>query len=154
MADYVVTLKGADAVLRKLDPRLYQPALVELLTSAALTAEVVAKNGAPTDTAALARSITSQVTPPTARVFSTLAYAPVVELGRTPGAAPPPPDALVGWMRRHGMTGDPWRLARAIGRRGIRGRFFFRAAAQATIRALPGLLDRAVGRVEAAWSAR
>lgn len=154
MSDYTVELKGAQAVFRKLDPSLYQAAVAELLSSAATTAEAAARAGAAFDTGALARSITSQVTPPTARVFSTLGYAPVVELGRAPGARPPPPDALIGWMARHGMTGDPWRLARAIGRRGIKGRFFMRAAAEVTRRALPGLTARAAGRVEAAWAAR
>lgn len=154
MAEYTVSVAGADAVLRKLTPALYAPALVEFLTRLSLTAEASARAGAPTDTAALARSITSQVTPPTARVFSTLTYAPVVEFGRAPGSRPPPPDALRGWMARHGMTGDPWRLARAIGRRGTKGRFFFRAAAKAAQQAAPVLLQNAVATIEQAWAAR
>ena len=153
MADYAVSVRGADAVLRKLTPALYQPALEAFLTRLTLTAEATARAGAPTDTAALVRSITSQVTPPTGRVFSTLSYAPVVEFGRAPGR-PPPPDALVGWMARHGMTGDPWRLARAIGRRGTKGRFFFRAAARAAQQAAPKLLGDAVAAIEQAWGNR
>lgn len=154
MADYAVTIKGADAVLRKLTPNLYQPALEAFLTRLTLTTEAVARAGAPTDTAALARSITSQVTPPTGRVFSTLSYAPVVEFGRAAGSRPPPPDALRGWAARHGFTGDLWRLARAIGRRGTKGRFFFRAAARAAQRAVPALLLAVVEDIESAWAAR
>lgn len=154
MADYVVTLTGADVVLRKLDRSLYTPALVALLTRLTLTAEAAARAGAPVDTAALARSITSQVTPSASRVFSTLAYMPVVELGRAPGSRPPPPEALRGWAMRHGFTGSLWALARAIGRRGTRGRFFMRAAAKVAQQAVQGLLLKAVEDIEQAWAGR
>lgn len=154
MTDYAVSIRGADAVLRKLTPALYTPALVAFLTAASTTAERIARQGAPFDQGALARSITSQVRPPMARVFSTLAYAEVMEKGRGAGKPPPPPDALIGWMRRHGMTGDPWNLARAIGHRGIKGRFFMRAAAQATERLIPRLLQDVVASIEQAWAAR
>ena len=44
----------------------------------------------------------------------------------------PPPQALLGWIRRHGFGGTAFQLARAIARRGIPGRWFMRAAAKAT----------------------
>lgn len=46
----------------------------------------------------------------------------VLDVGRTPGAKPPPPSALAGWARRHGFTGSLFLLARSIGRKGHRGR--------------------------------
>jgi len=36
----------------------------------------------------------------------------------------PPPDALSGWARRHGLAGLEFVIARAIGRRGIKARPF------------------------------
>ena len=46
----------------------------------------------------------------------------VLDVGRTPGAKPPPPAALAGWARRHGFTGSLFVLARAIGRKGWKTR--------------------------------
>ncbi|HJR01841.1 MAG TPA: hypothetical protein VKA83_09430 [Methylomirabilota bacterium] len=59
-----------------------------------------------------------------------------VELGRRPGAAMPPPGALVSWLvQKRSLSRDQairasFPLARAIGRRGIPGRFMFRQAFQ------------------------
>lgn len=114
---------------------------------AVLLAEQVAKDGAPRDTGTLGRSIVSDVQPMQARIYSPLVYAAVMEAGRRPGARMPPPAALAGWARRHGRDTSPgglFVLARAIGRRGIAGRFFFRAAVQAVEAQLPSLLQRAI----------
>lgn len=55
-------------------------------------------------------------------VTNNMIHMAVLDVGRTPGAAPPPPAALAGWARRHGFTGSLWLLARAIGRKGWRSR--------------------------------
>lgn len=115
--------------------------LSRFLSRAALFAERTAREGAPRDTSALTRSIVSEVRPPIARVFSTLNYAVPVEVGRRAGARMPPPDALVGWIRRHGLAMSPFVLARSIARRGIKGRFFMRAAKEATEKQLPNFLS-------------
>lgn len=155
MSGYTVVVTGVAPILAKLRPALYQPAIAELIQSAALLAERTARQGAPRDTAALARSITSEVQPFSARVYSTLSYAAVMEEGRRAGARMPPPQALAGWAARHGFApGAVWALARAIARRGIRGRFFFRAARDAVVNALPTLTQAAARRVEAAWANR
>jgi Bacteriophage HK97-gp10, putative tail-component len=124
-----------------------------VLRYAAFRAEAVAKQEAPRDTGALARSIVPDVQSFQARVFSPLQYAAVMEAGRRPGARMPPPGALVGWMTRHGFVPPGVRrtpielafpFAQMIGRRGIQGRFFFRKAAETVERELPGLIQRAI----------
>jgi hypothetical protein len=126
--------------------------LTRTVQLATLRAEQVARDGAPRDTATLARSITSEVHGLSARVYSPLVYAGVMEAGRRPGAKMPPPAALAGWARRHGYTGSLWVLARNIGRYGSprnRARmFFFRAAAQTIEAELPSILQRAVAESE------
>ena len=59
-----------------------------------------------------------------ARVVAHAHYSLFVETGRRPGKMPPP-DALAGWARRHGLGGLEFVIARAIGKRGIRPRPFF-----------------------------
>jgi hypothetical protein len=77
-------------------------------------------------------------------------YAPFVEYGRAPGRQPPSGEgsSLRLWVQR--VIGDVSRtylIARAIGRRGIKGRFFMRdalAAVQPRIRpTLQAAVDRA-----------
>lgn len=145
-----------DAMQKKLDqagPELIAPALTQLLTDAALLGTKVAREGAPRDTAALIRSIQSEVRPLSARVYTPLTYALTMEEGRRPGAKMPPPDALVGWIRRHGLTVSPFVLARSIARRGIRGRFFMKAAKQAVQGAMPRFISEAAARIQARWKA-
>src|SRR6185437_10486396 len=107
-----LTVEGLAQMLAKLTPDLYLPAVAQLMRDAALLGEQLARRNVleKSDTGALARSITSSYTDLTARVYvpmgqPTAVYAPVMEYGRTPGAKMPPPDALVGWMKRHGI--DP-----------------------------------------------
>jgi glycyl-tRNA synthetase beta subunit len=135
-----------DAVIPAVQGDL-QRVITRVLQYATLRAEAVAKEGAPRDTGALARSITSEVQSLAARVYSPLQYAAVMEAGRRPGARMPPPAALAGWARRHGYQGSLFTLARAIGRRGIEGTFFMRAAQQTVERELPGLIQRAIREV-------
>ena len=63
------------------------------------------------------------------RVYNLRRYAVNVEMGRRPGAKPPPHYVLIGWVMRHLNPDSPahakqiaYLLAKAIGRRGIRGR--------------------------------
>lgn len=152
MANIEVQVRGLAELARRTPDRLLQPVLRELLTHAALYAERAAREGAPKDTANLARSIAHEVRPELARVYSPLLYARVMELGRRPGARMPPPAALRGWARRHGMAGLEFVLARSIARRGIRGRFYMRKAAEGLARAeLPRLIERARRRLEELW---
>ena len=143
------------SISAKLSPDLYLPAIATLLQQAALLGEREARGLVPKDTSALARSLIGEVTGPlTARVYSPLAYAVVMDQGRAAGATMPPPDALLGWMSRHGIPASArFVIARGIGRRGIRGRFFMKAAMQAVTETLPRLAESAVATIAARWSA-
>jgi hypothetical protein len=139
----------------RLGPALYERAVGDLVSDLTVLAEREARLAAPRDTGALARSIAGRATGLTGRVATSLVYAPVMEYGRTPGARMPPPAALAGWARRHGFSGRgaTFVLARAIGRRGIRGRFYMQRAREKAQAAVPGLLARALRAIAAAWEA-
>lgn len=94
---------------------------------------------------------------------SPLIYAPVQEEGRTPGATPPPPDALVAWMERK-MGVDPWggkgpvdgpaiwytpvgRLSLSISRKGTRGHHMLLQTVEDTRPAAQALWDACGGRL-------
>lgn len=147
-----VDVRGLDALRKKLGPGLYEDALTEYLTEATDLGQKVARDGIKDDTGALARSVLTEVKPLSARIYSALPYAVPVDQGRRAGAQMPPPNALRGWMRRHGM-GDvsPFVLARSIARRGIKGRFFLRAAKARIERETPNLLRRAARTIEQKW---
>lgn len=79
------------------------------------------------DTGMLRRSIATELRPGNspieASIGTNLQYAATVEVGRRPGAPPPPPGVLLDWMRRHGIPAEaeyPMRMR--IGRYGIDGR--------------------------------
>lgn len=103
------------------------------ITRSVIQIEADAKRLVPVDTHTLQRSITHEVqasgTDVIGRAGSNLVYAPVVEYGRSAGAAMPPPSALTGWMRRHGMDEKyAFVLARSIARRGTRPKPYLKPA--------------------------
>lgn len=101
-------------------------------------------------------------------IASPLSYAGFVERGRKPGSKPPPVDALLTWVERHlqphvlavsiktrratkvmigdqktkAIRGVAFLVARAIGKRGIKGKFMFRNAAQRGRRVVSGIFAR------------
>lgn len=83
--------------------------------------EADAKRLVPTDTHNLQRTITHEVTTQGTNVIGRAGtnsnYGKIVEDGRTPGRMPPP-GALLGWMRRHGIDARyEFVVARSINRR-------------------------------------
>ena len=148
-----IQIEGLDDLRRKLTPRTYEKAVATLMEDIAIVGERTAKQRAPRDTGALKRSIHSDARPLSARIFSNLAYAVPVELGRGKGKRPPPPNALHGWLRRHGKPQSAaYVVARAIGKRGIKGRFFMKAAADAIRFKMPSMVKRASGDSAKRWS--
>lgn len=124
-----VTLKGLPELRRALSPPLTEQAEELAVRRLTLVAEREAKRKAPHDTNALRRSIQGTVTRTGGRVRTTKRYARTMEKGRKRGRKPPPANRLRGWAKRHGIPTDKgtlFVLARSIGRRGIRGRFFMR----------------------------
>lgn len=144
-----IRVEGADRLQRKLrDPQVVAGPFGELLRTASREAQEVARRGAP---GSVARSMQAEVHGLQAEVYSTHPAALPIEVGRRAGAPMPPPAALEAWARRHGITAAPFVLARAIARRGIKGRFFLRAARQHLERRLPAYL-RELGRdIERRW---
>lgn len=134
--------------LEKLNARLADPDFIggplrDLLTTASIHAEGVAKNTAPKDTGALTRDLMSEVKPLQARVFTKrdLVYYNTMEYGRRAGATPPSGNKLVAWAARKGLSKSAaFAIARSIGRRGIKGRFFMKAGADSARNKMPGWL--------------
>ena len=140
-----VEVAGFERLGRALSPGIIQDPMRELLQKAARQGTSKAKGAAPRDLGGLFNSITPQVKPLSARVYTRrgAAYFPVMEFGRRPNSKMPPPHALKGWASRHGFGTDRhslFALARSMGRRGIKGRFFMKAGAQSVRRQMPGYL--------------
>ena len=130
-----VQVEGLDKLTAKLNAA---PAAVASETRTAMQASLLlfegtARQKAPQDTRRLAGSITSKIEGSggnlTGRVGPSVAYGIVMERGRRAGTRMPPPGALRAWAGRHGIPESAlWRLARAIGRRGIKARPFLQPA--------------------------
>lgn len=63
-----------------------------------------------------------------ARVFTTHPAAQHIEVGRKPGSKMPPVAVMARWAAERGIAVSPFILARAVSRRGIKGRYFMRGA--------------------------
>ena len=150
-----VTIQGLDKLKKVTRPELVLGPTSRAIRDLSLLAERTSKAAAPVDTGALRRSITAQIKPLSARIGDTrdLTYFEVQERGRRPGQRPPPPAALAGWARRHPYDGvsSLFVLARSIGRRGFKGRFFMAKGRQAVEKALPNKLRRASKEIEKSW---
>lgn len=129
------------------------------LTTSALLVQGEAQRLVPVDTGNLRRTITHRVDgaalPTFAMVGTNAQYAVTIHDGRRAGKAPPPVQALLGWARRHGIPSDRvYLVARAIGRKGFKGRPFLTNA----LAAMRGQIDRALGQtardIEARWGGR
>lgn len=133
------------AKFEKLNARLKDPEFIggplrDLLTTASIHAEGVAKNTAPKDTGALTRDLRSEVKPLYSRVFTQrdLVYYNTMEYGRRAGATPPSGNKLVAWAARKGLPASAaFAIAKSIGRRGIKGRFFMKAGADSARNKMP-----------------
>lgn len=149
-----IEVQGEEELQRKLQPDLYLPAVHDVLKVAAKFATAEAQHGAARDIGAIAKTITAEVrSPMEVRVRSRHPGAMAAEFGRHAGTAPPPMSALRAWASRHGMGGLEFVLAQAISRRGIKGRFFMRAAREKLQRVeMPRLLKKAADEVERKWS--
>lgn len=126
------------------------------LTKSALLVEGQAKRLVPVDTGNLRRTITHKVDrapiPLFAEVGTNALYARVVHDGRRAGLAPPPISALAGWASRHKIPKTAlYVVARAIDRRGIKGRPFLRLALSQMRGQIDGALKTAAKEIEALW---
>ena len=146
------TVIGLDQLNANLSD-LTGPPLARLLTDAASHAKTVAAKGV---SGTASRSMQSEVKRESARVFSLMSEArsTSIELGRGAGGPLVHPDALRRWVARVGYPGTAFALARQIRRRGVKGRFFMKAAIQSTQNALPAMMKQMAGSVAARFGRR
>ena len=139
-----VKIKGDASLKKKITPGLYRPVMQKMFGDLSKVGVRAAKRKVPVDTGALKSSIQATVKTTGVTIRSPLDYAKVVELGRSKGSKPPPVRALSGWLSRHGIPlSAAYAVANAIGRRGIKGRFFMKAGMSAMQKKLPYDLKKA-----------
>lgn len=138
------------ALERKLGT-IARPALERVVERSAPIAERLARADAPRDTGGIANSLHAQARGLEMNVRSTHPGALAVEFGRQ-STQMPPVGAIRAWAARHGLEEFAFPIARAIARRGIKGRFFMKRARQrlGDIE-IPALLRRAADEIEGAW---
>lgn len=149
---------GLDAFTEQMQqgPEIVREEMIAGVDRLTRAGRAIAMKAAPFDTGHLRRSITQEKASfaggQVSGAFGTnVPYAAAMESGRGAGKAMPPPGALVGWMRRHGialsefhestpgLTADDrfgtspyhqieFAIARAIGKRGIPGHFYMKKA--------------------------
>lgn len=118
------------------------------ISKSAFNIETDAKRRAPSDTGRLRSSIQTEIRSAgfEAVIFSDVNYALPVEEGAK--AHFPPPSALSGWARRHGLVGLEFIIARSIARRGLPPRPFLKPAADAEKEDFMRGIRRALRRME------
>lgn len=146
---FSVELEGLNALIRKCnDDALIAEPLHHMISKATDIGTKVARDQAgPT----VARTISSEVHDAIGRIVATHPAAKVIEGGRKPGAKLPPIGPITDWMASKGIGGSPFVIARAVARRGIKGRFFMRKAKSRVRAALPGLMHDAGAEIERKW---
>ena len=147
MTDLSAQIRGLVEAQAKLDQTgrdLRGEEMQQNYRTAAMLVSTDAKILAPVDRGGLRASIT-----PTVRVDgnvimgvvgSNLDYAPYMETGTRPHW--PPLSALAVWARRHGTTA--FVVARAISRRGVRGRHYLQGAFEKNKSEIMRILERGV----------
>ena len=146
-----ISIIGRERVEAKLrDPELVRKPAARMIDAAARFTEVEARSGL--GNGAIARGFAVETHGLSARVHNTAPGAMAAEFGRYPGTPPPPWRTLREWARAHGLSGLEVPIARAISRRGIRGRFFMRRAVEKLRHIeLPRLAERMKADVQAEW---
>ena len=160
MLQLTIRLKGVKEIQKKLQREtLVLPIVSSAISDLTAFGEAAAKAGAPRDLGGLQNDIVSEVTPLLGRIHfvgaSRGVKAMAVERGRGAGKRQPPASALAGWASRHGHGSDARTLfviARAIGRRGKKGRFFMKKARILIRREMKAnTVAKMADQVEAAW---
>lgn len=152
MVQLTLDVRGVERLARKLNSEyLYVEPFRRALEAGGICLERPIKEQTPVDTGRLRNSVETQLGTYgelTATVGTNVTYAPYVELGTRPHW--PPLEALTVWARRHGTT--PFLVARAIARRGTRGRHMFRDALAANLDRVQDVIrNRLAAEVRARW---
>lgn len=153
-----VTVEGiAELSSRMRDPRMLEEPMRELLTSAARIGQRAATDNIDGGLGLAVRSVGSRVEPLQARVFSAMAPARSrsIDQGRKRGT--PLKSLLAQIIRWREAVGHPDAaivIAKGIRQRGVKGRFFKRAAVEAVNNAMPGLVADVRSKVVRWWDLR
>lgn len=163
-----IEVLGADKIAAALkNPTLLMDPLRGLFEDAKVIAEDAATEGLDGGTGIAVRSIKSYVNPMNMRTVTLMAKARAmsIEKGRRGGESPPL-FALVNWLtgtvsarsRDASMSAANMKtavvIASAIRRRGVKGRFFMRAAQDAVRSATPRLFGDMRRKIESTWKAK
>jgi hypothetical protein len=127
----------------------------DAMETSLLLIERDARAAVPQDTRALMGSISSTIASRAGALEGTVGpskrYGYFVEYGRRPGKMPPL-QAIEGWARRHGL--NPFLVARAIGRRGVKARPFMLPALEKNEKRIFDLFAQAGARIAARIAGR
>lgn len=154
-------LHGVKELERALGPTTINPPINRFLLRTGITFQTEMRKRVRVDVGRGRNSLTYQVTKRRVRAGTNLEYLEVMARGRRPGRKWPPPGALLGWMRRHGIDPGPMRaggiyraneflLARKIGRKGIEGDNFDKEAIAASIPLIDGHIQTLAREIERA----
>ena len=147
--DRKAVLKDVDKLIKTVgDPRLVAEPVQHAIARLVVIGERGAKERAPDS---VARSLHTEIQATQGKVISTDPAARFIEGGRKPGLPLPPTGPIADWMARKGLTGSPFVIARAIARRGIKGRFFMRRARLRVRQAMPEQMQRVAGEIASSW---
>lgn len=160
-----VRLEGGEELHRALaDSELVAGPVKDMVAEAAFIVEAKAKALAPVDRGRLRASITSEIAPLEAQVYTNVMYAPMVELGTKPHVILPKNKKALAFQlggklgrgtRRRGRTGMIGGGAKIVVAKvnhpGTRPHPFMLPAAEALVRQAPRLLQRLARAIEAHW---
>lgn len=150
-----VKVEGIAEMASKLkDPMLLQEPMVDLLTESARLGSKVATERLDGGRGIAVRSVFTRVQPFSARVSTMMPAARVksIEQGRKPGASLRELlGGIIRWKEAVGLSEAGIVIALGVQRRGVQGRFFMRAAAEAVNNALPDFLSVLARKMEGHW---
>ncbi len=148
-----VAVEGITELVRQVnDPTLIGEPVAHLFTTAVREGAATARDAA--RSSRIAQSIIEDPQPMLGRIASTLPQprANVLERGRKPDSTMPPVDVVAAWAAAKGIdAGAAFPIARAIARRGTKGRFFMRAARAHVRQIMPDLVREATREIVARW---
>lgn len=145
-----ITIQGVAPLRRKVAQIRSRIWMQNLIQDAASSGLVILKRNTPSDTGRTAGAWTPVLSVGMARLTNPLPSSGVMDTGRRPGATPPPISALEAWGNRHGFNtrSSLFALAKAIGRRGIRGRRYVERSLQELRAAMPEVARKTIALLE------
>lgn len=128
---FSIELIGVKPALKSLQPEIYLGPIGAEIKAITKRAQKSARSGFDSRSPVV-NAIQAETKPLQGRMFTVMSdnRTASLELGRDPGDKLLHPDALRPWARRTGSFDAIFEIARGIQRRGVKGRFFMKAAAK------------------------